>query len=380
MSLFRPLPGAMASDPSQPPPLAAPFLPLVESLAGMLAGAEPSDRLAADLDAFDHNLGALREQFRNELCYQDLTLDEEQIAAEVMEAFSEVAERLEPLKRAAEQGDVDAMSSETPPLVTHLRSLSAALGRLQSAEINRPVLSPIPAVDAVLRVAKAVREERLAFDVLEGRLLVVLGFVDGVTASLQGDSDEATTLRSLVEAHRAALERLRQCAENEQVEDIGAAATAVRDTAQALFDAQQERPPEQATEAMSAGEPPSWEGLPAYAEELIALADRLLDGEPCLEAFAAAVRALRQRAQQALALLETMPVLGDDVPDDERQACEEGQAVMVNGIERLFEALEHFDAVCTGGDGWSLDPGVERLRAAIAEMQTLPQAFDHLRP
>lgn len=379
MSLFRPVPGAMPPDPSQPPPLAAPFLPLVASLAGTLASGEPSDGLRADLEAFDHALGALREQFRNALCFQDLTPDEEQIAAEVMEAFSEVAERLEPLQQAVEQGDVDAMSAETPPLVAHLRALSAALARLQAAETERPALSPVPAVDAILRVAKAVREERLAFDVLEGRLLAVLTFVDGVAASLQGASGEAAALQTLVAAHREALERLRQCAENELVEAIATAAEAVRETAQALYDAQQQQPLAQSVEAMTAGEPASLEGLPAYAQQIVTLADRLLEGDPCLETFAAAVQDLRQRAQQALALLEKMPVLGPDVPDDERLACEEGQAVMMNGLERLFEALEHFDAVCTGGDGWSLDPGVERLRAAIAEMRALPQAFERLR-
>ena len=379
MHPFLPRHGAEAPDPSQPPPLAAPFLVLVESLAGMLARGEPSDTLPAELEAFDHDLGALQAGFRHEMAHQDLAPDEEMGAAEVLEEFQNVAEHLTPLREAAEQGDVATMSAETPPLVTHLRALSAAFERLRAADAARPLLSPIPAVNGLLRVAAAVGEERLAFDVLAARAQAVLSLLDGIGLSLREAGGAESALTPLLEAHREAVEALHACATREDATTLVAAAAIVRETAQALFEAQQQLPPAHPIETRSLPEAPPVETLPAYAGELVLLADRLLEGEACLEAFQTTVQTLRQRTRQALALLEKLPVLTPDVPEEERAACEEGQVTAENGLEMMLEALEHFDNVCKTGDGWSLEPGIERLRAAITELRHVSSAFDTLR-
>lgn len=378
---------------------------MIERLAAGLAEGAPDPTLAEELDHFELQLQGLHEQFRLELCSQDLTPDEDDIAADVADAFVEVGAHLPALRHAAAIGDIDAMSAETPPLVAALRGLSSGFEKLRAAEQARPVLSPVPAVNAALRVAHAVREERLDFEALEARLTPMIATLDSVCAQIEGAPPADAEMLARVRAHRDAVEALCTCARNEALEGLDAGMRAVAETAQALYDAQMNRQtvstnvsehvcpscgtsqlpgapscaacgghlPQHGSDANAEG------GLPAYAEQITNTAARLLAGEPCLELFQPQVAALRQHTRQALALLEKIATLPPDTPERERRACEEGQALVEDGLEQMFEAVELFETVCQGGDAWTLEQGIDRMRTAIAQLCTLPEVWDRLR-
>ncbi|NDD30748.1 MAG: hypothetical protein EB084_21010, partial [Proteobacteria bacterium] len=280
-----------------------------------------------------------------------------------------VAECLSPLIEAAHRHDLDAMALEGPPLIAHLRTLSTLFERLREAELTRPIESPIPAVNGVLRVARAVREERLSFDVLAARLRALLPALE--SAAAEGSGEEAS---ALISAHHQAVEALLGCADSESLDGFDDAASRVRATAQALFDHAQ------ATRGSIDHAPAPPQELPDYAWSLLAIADRLMAGEQCLDELRREASALRLRAEHGLATLHQLPQAPDDAPALEREACADAARIMEHGLSLVLDAVARFEGTCQSGDADTLQDALDHLRAAIEEMRAMPLAFERLRP
>lgn len=389
--------------------IAPPLASVVDRLDRALASETHDLSLADELEASQWLVGAMREQFRHELTYQHLDEEEEALAADASLAFHAAEEHIGAVRSAAAAGDIDLLLALRAPLVTCLQVLTASLERLKAADEGRPLLSPIPAVNALLRVAQAVRDDRLTFDVIEGRLSAIDPVIAQARASLGRPGGDHPLLAPLLEAHAEALEALRACAVNEDTNGLDDAMAAVRDTAQALFDAQPARTaegeavaalcpfcggalenasrlcstcgarlPERVGEASSIAEAAPSEALPDYAQEIVDLVERLHAGELCLELLHDALVGLRGRTEQALGRLGEVPSPTGEMPDHERVAWAGARSAMERGLEQMAAAVETLEAACGNQDAHGLDLGVARLRGAIKEMRELPHIVDRL--
>lgn len=365
------------------PALVPAFRQLVQVLEECLQTGSPLYCIAKELKETDVALGERLARFEAEATCQDLTLDEDDAVADAYETFHLLREDLTALRAAMADEDREGARAVTDRTAQHLRGLEDAFGRLVTLERQRPKLSPVPAVDGLLRVGHAVAEERLGFEALAGRLEPVLATWE---RTAEGLARLRSPLLGPVQAHGAALEDLRAVVETEDRDSLLVVLEAVRATAETLATAPADEEPTAAlpcplcgtalgpqdTRCGACGGLRPWEAaeapdVPDHVQRLLDAGQRLRDGEGSWPEFSAAVAEVRRRAEAALVLLERVTPPRPSTPADELETWHAAQAAVEDGLEKFFEALGHLEGLARQPEEWVLDLGLEGVLAAVEE-------------
>jgi len=354
---------------------APPFPEIVAAFEACLGPTASPQRVVERIDHVDAVLGDLLARFRHELCFQDLSPEEDDLAADVMDCFQELRRILPRVREHARHGEADDCGAGIGAAIGQLRGLGEALAALRRAEEVRPVESPFPAVNAVLRVGRAVVEERLDFDSLEGRMLALRAefdhALDAVDRALPFDPT-AQAVRRLLESHGEAQDEVLRCVGLQSTTELAAALWALSTTANALGEAL--HPPDSGfgSPETTGVEP---DDLPEFVGRVADLVERA-GHDPAADAdLRAAIEEVRRRARSALEMLESVPAPPPATPPDEIEAWEQAQMAVENGLERFFVALEHFDA---GSDLHAWERGVAEMRAAVTEIRLVSAVWSRL--
>jgi len=376
------------------PTLVLPLRPLVELLTQCQQTCTPFDCASGELKEVDLALGVLLENFKQSTAGQDFSEEDDLVVEDALEAFDGLRGMMASLYISVSENDVEATIRDVQAMVGQVRVLEECQARLLQSEAARPVLSPVPAINSILRAGKAIQEGRKNWSLLVACLEALQpawnALISGPEIPLE------------VEAHGHALEELVRVVNGEDLEALAPALEAVRVTGEALMglkarlDAPPPPPPEPASflcprcgEAVgewdrtcpscnarmpervpegSVGKPLGvTENLPDYLQTLFNQAEMVRAGNGDWEAFQAAIAELRRRSEQSLAVLERVPAPPANVPADEMEAWSASQESVENGMEKFFEGLQRLESLTPELDEQVLDRALEDLLAAVRE-------------
>ena len=373
------------------PLLIPPFRALVAVLTECQQTGTPFDCASTELQETDLALGAVYEAFKAALPGQDFSEGDDEIVADALEAFAGLRGMMSSLYASVAENDPEATARDTEAIAGQIRALEESLSRLRDSQARKPVLSPVPAINSILRAGRAVAEGRKTWQLLAS----CLEGLQPAWEALAGRDDAPPE----VEAHGHALEELVRVVNAEDLGALEAALEGVRTTGEALVDVKtrMEAPPPEVAEFLCprcggavgewdracpscharmperVGEAPTakplglTEDLPDYLQKLFNSAEKLRAGAGDWEEFQACVAELRRRTEQSLGILDRIPKPPDAVPQDELEACQASQESVESGLEKFFEGLGHLEALAPELDEQVLDRGLEALLAAVRE-------------
>lgn len=383
------------------PPLDETFPILVPSLRGLVEvltqcqqTRTPFDCSQKELQEVDLALGALYEGFKSSLPGQDFSVEDEEVVADALEAFEGLRGMMASLHISVSENDAVAVARDVTAMVGQVRVLDTCQARLRETEAARPVLSPVPAVNSILRAGRAVMEGRRNWNILVNCLESLQPSWNALVSAAEVPPE--------VEVHGQALENLVRVVNAEELEALEAALEAVRTTGEALVDlkARLDSPPAPAPETAvflcprCGAEVSEWdrtcpscsarmpervpeapvgmplgqtENLPDYLQRLFHEAEKLRSGNGDWDAFQAAVAELRRRSEQSLEVLERVPSPVPNTPADELEAWHASQESVENGLDKFFEGLVHLESLTPELDEQVLDRALEALVAAVRE-------------
>lgn len=383
------------------PTLVPSFQQLAEVIGQCEMTRSPLDLASRELDETDLALGDMLAAFEHSIPGQVLSSEEQDRAAEALDAFYGLRGMLGSLRVSISENDREAARRDLDAATGQMKVLDGALSALRKLESERPKLSGVPVVDHLLRVGQAVREQKAGWDTLAATLENLLPTWEAVVAR--------ETVAPEAVAHHHALEELFRVVTEQDAERLEAALEAVRVTGEALQVAQIQatalpeqatilcprcgasigewdrtctacgaRLPERVAEQPASSVLPQTMDLPAYLQHLFQAAERLRAGEGAWEDFQSAVMDLRKRAEQSLTMLERIPPLPPGTPRDEREALHASQEALENGLEKFFEGLENLESLAANPDELALERGLEAVLVAVGETRGVATAWQRL--
>lgn len=383
------------------PPLDETFPILVPSLRGLVElltqcqqTRTPFDCSQKELQEVDLALGALYEGFKSSLPGQDFSVEDEEVVADALEAFAGLRGMMASLHISVSENDAEAVARDVTAMVGQVRVLEICQAKLREAEAARPVLSPVPSVNSILRAGRAVLEGRRNWNILVNCL-----------ESLQPSWNALVSVGEVppeVEAHGQALENLVRVVNAEELEALEDALEAVRTTGEALVELKERldspptpepetvvflcprcgaevsewdrncpscsaRMPERVPEAPVGIPLGQTENLPDYLQRLFHEAEKMRSGNGDWDAFQATIAELRRRSEQSLEVLKRVPAPVPNTPADELEAWHASQESVENGLGKFFEGLAYLESLTPELDEQVLGRALEALVAAVRE-------------
>jgi hypothetical protein len=172
------------------------------------------------LAAVEAVMGSLREQFEQELPFQEQTPLLAEQSARVRHSYAELGRAKQALQSAIDRADSDGIEDEMAALRSSIKSILDAMDKLREEAAARDHYSDAPHVNELCRVAQAALDERLPETRFRERLTAFKkhhdAFLEQLAATLPDVREESTferlqpQLEAAFEEQSAALDELEQ--------------------------------------------------------------------------------------------------------------------------------------------------------------------------